>query len=131
MTRRLGANFIAALCLSALFGMVAAAAGNAPVADSAMRGDREAVRTLLKQGADVSAAQGDGMTALHWAAQRGDAELASMLIYAGANVGAVTRIGQYTPLHVAAGSSTGAVVELLLKAGANINAKTTNTGATP
>ena len=33
------------------------------------------MRTLLKQGSDVNAAQGDGMTALHWAAQRGDAEL--------------------------------------------------------
>jgi ankyrin repeat protein len=131
MTRRLGLNFVAALCLSALFGVVAGAAGNSPVADAAMRGDREGVRTLLKQGADVSAAQGDGMTALHWAAQRGDADLAAMLIYAGANVGAVTRIGQYTPLHLAAGSPTGAVVEALLKAGANVNAKTTNTGATP
>jgi ankyrin repeat protein len=96
-----------------------------------MRGDREEVRTLLKQGADVSAAQGDGMTALHWAAQRGDLELASMLMYAGANISAVTRIGQYTPLHLAAGSATGAVVDTLIKGGANVNAKTTNTGATP
>ena len=54
------------------------------------RGDaaatRDAVRALLKQGADVNAAQGDGMTALHWAAMSGDAELAQMLLYAGANV---------------------------------------------
>ena len=28
-----------------------------------------------KQGADVNAAQGDGMTALHWAAMQGDAEI--------------------------------------------------------
>jgi ankyrin repeat protein len=131
MTRRLGLNFIAALCMSALVGVVVGAAASSPVADAAMRGDREAVRALLKQGADVSAAQGDGMTALHWAAERGDAELAAMLIYAGANVGAVTRIGQYTPLHLAAGSATGAVVDALLKAGANVNAKSTNTGATP
>jgi len=132
MTRRLGTNFVAAICIASFMSaLVGAAAGNSPVADAAMRGDVEAVRTLLKQGADVSAAQGDGMTALHWAAQRGDAELASMLIYGGGNVGAVTRIGQYTPLHLAAGSATGAVVEALIKAGANVNAKTTNTGATP
>jgi len=36
----------------------------APVADAAMRGDLVEVRTLLRAGADVNAAQGDGMTAL-------------------------------------------------------------------
>ena len=57
-----------------------------------------AVKALLKQAADVNAAQGDGMTALHWAAMNGDAELAQMLIFAGANVRATTRLGTYTPL---------------------------------
>src|SRR5687768_472041 len=74
----------------------------APVAAAAQAKDSAAVRTLIKEGADVNAAQGDGMTALHWAALNGDAELASMLLYAGANVGAKTRIGGYTPLHLAA-----------------------------
>ncbi|MCH7892499.1 MAG: ankyrin repeat domain-containing protein, partial [Gemmatimonadetes bacterium] len=40
-----------------------------PVADAAMRGEIETVRSLLREGADVNAAQGDGMTALHWAAE--------------------------------------------------------------
>ena len=62
------------------------AAPAAPVADAAMEGDRDAVRALLKQAADVNAAQGDGMTALHWAAMKDDAELAQMLLFAGANV---------------------------------------------
>src|SRR5690348_14721125 len=52
--------------------------GAAAVADAAMAGDKEAVRALLKQGLDVNGAQGDGLTALHWAAQRGDADLASV-----------------------------------------------------
>ena len=78
-----------------------AAPSPSPVADAAMKGDRDAVRALLKQGADVSAAKGDGMTALHFAAERGDAAMTEMLVYAGANVAAVTRIGQYTPLHLA------------------------------
>jgi ankyrin repeat protein len=43
------------------------AAAPAPVADAAMKRDTDAVRTLLKNGEDVNAAQGDGMTALHWA----------------------------------------------------------------
>ena len=44
------------------------------------RGDAAAVRTLLKQGADVSTAHPDGMTPLHWAAERGDAAMADALI---------------------------------------------------
>jgi ankyrin repeat protein len=119
-----------------LFGAVlatawlAAAPSTTPVADAAMKGDRDAVRVLLKQGADVGAAHGDGMTALHWAAERGDADLAEMLLYAGANVAAVTRIGQYTPLHLAAKAASVPVVEALLKAGANVSARTTNSGVT-
>jgi uncharacterized protein len=132
MTRRLGLSFTLALGMSiGMSALLAAADSTSPVADAAMRGDRDAVRALLKQGVDVSAAQGDGMTALHWAAQRGDTELASMLVYGGANVGAVTRIGHYTPLHLAAGAGNPSVVEALLKAGASVTATTTNTGATP
>ena len=69
--------------------------------------------TSVGQGAVIGAAQGDGMTALHWAAERGDAELAQLLIYAGANVSAVTRIGLYTPLHLAAKSGNAAVASVL------------------
>src|SRR6516165_8442417 len=90
-----------ALAVSLTAVLAAAPGGGSPVADAAMRGDREAVRTLLKQGADASASRTDGMTALHYAAERGDADLASVLIYAGANVSAMTRIGSYTPLHLA------------------------------
>ncbi len=101
------------------------------VADAAMKGDHAAVRLLLQQGADVNGAQGDGMSALHWAADRGDADLTQMLVYAGANPGAVTRIGQYTPLHLAARSGSVAAVTGLLKAGAKVDAKTSTSGATP
>src|SRR5689334_6819396 len=128
MKRWLGLTFSVALLATA---WLAAAPSGTPVADAAMRGDRDGVRTLLKQGADVGAAQGDGMTALHWAADRGDAELAEMLIYAGANVAAVTRIGQYTPLHLAAKAANAAVVDTLLKAGASVSAKTSPSGVTP
>ena len=98
MKRRVMVAAAFALYLTALAG---ASPSTSPVADAAMRADRDGVRALLKQGADVGGAQGDGMTALHWAAERGDVALADMLLYAGANVAAVTRIGQYTPLHLA------------------------------
>ncbi len=98
-----------------------------PVADAAMHRDAEAVRALLLNGADVNAAQGDGMTALHWAARNDDVQIARMLVYAGANVGATTRLGDYTPLHLAAKSGSAAVVATLLEAGASATA-TTSTG---
>ena len=102
-----------------------------PVADAAQRGDLDAVRALLRDGADVNAAQGDGMTALHWAAQHDDDELVDMLLYAGARVDSGTRIGHYTPLHLAARAAGTTVVEMLLDAGSDPNAATTNSGAAP
>ncbi|MCU1381369.1 MAG: hypothetical protein JWL71_66, partial [Acidobacteria bacterium] len=117
-----------ALVMTAWLG---AAPSPSAVADAAMKGDRDAVRALLKQGADVSAAKGDGMTALHFAAERGDAAMAEMLVYAGANVAAVTRIGQYTPLHLASRAGNVAVVQALITAGAAVSARTSTSGVTP
>jgi uncharacterized protein len=128
MKRLVGVCACVALAMTAWLG---AAPSPAAVADAAMKGDRDAVRALLKQGADVSAAKGDGMTALHFAAERGDAAMTEMLVYAGANVSAVTRIGQYTPLHLASRAGNEAVVAALLKAGASVAAKTTTSGVTP
>jgi uncharacterized protein len=107
-----------------------ASSSTAAVADAAMARDRAAVRTLLQQGGDASAAQGDGMTGLHWAATHGDVELAEMLLYAGANTRATTRLGAYTPLHVASRAGFAAVVTRLVGAGADVEARTA-TGATP
>src|SRR5829696_8749748 len=105
-------------------------AAESPVADAAARGDRDAVKALLKEAADVNAAQGDGMTALHWAAINGDLELAQMLIVAGANVRATTRLGAYTPLYLASQQGHGGVVQALIKAGSDVKAGTPN-GTTP
>ncbi len=113
---------IAAFCLSALLH----AAAPASLVDAAMQGNRDAVRTMLKQGADVNTAQGDGMTALHWAAQKGDVELAKTLLYAGANVKAATRVGGYTPLLIAAKNGNAPMIETLTTGGADANSATMN-----
>ena len=102
-----------------------------PLVDAASRGDIQTVQQMLRAGADVSAAQGDGMTALHWAADRGDTELAEMLIFAGANLEAGTRIGHYTALHIATRRGRIGVANALISAGADVTASTTNSGVLP
>jgi len=103
---------------------------NRAVADAAMRGDLTAVKKLIAQGADVNDAEGDGMTALHWAAEHGDSAMAATLLKAHANVKAVTHIGSYTPLHIASKAGSASVVRELIKAGSDVNAATTD-GAAP
>jgi ankyrin repeat protein len=127
MTRHIGALLLAAVTMTAAVG----AAANSPVADAARRGDLDAVKSLLQDGADVNAPLGDGMTALHWAAERGDLPLTTTLLYAGANVAAVTRVGQYTPLHIAARTGNAGIVKALIEHKADANARTAPSGATP
>lgn len=93
------------------------AAADSPVADAAQRGDTESVRTLLRGGADVNAAQADGMTALHWTALNGDLKTMNVLLYAGAATESLTRLGAYTPLHLASSRGHAAAVARLLEAG--------------
>ena len=126
---RLILHFTVALAVSTA--LVSAQQSSVAVPDAARRGDAAAVKTLVQQGADVNAAQGDGMTALHWAAERGDAALAEMLLYAGANTAAVTRIGNYTPLHLAAKAGSAGVVKALLAKGADPSARVTSGGVAP
>ncbi len=118
---------INSLCLVLL--LTAAVPPESPVADAAMRGDADAVRELLRKGADVNAAQGDGMTALHWAADSGDAGMAEILVYAGASLESITRVGSFTPLMVASRTGNTDVIAALLGAGAKVDA-VTETGET-
>ena len=129
MTRRLGGATLVAVMVVGAWLQAAAPSGRSAVADAAMRREVDIVRTLLRQGADVNGAQGDGMTALHWAATHGDAALTEILLYGGANVKATSRLGRYTPLHVASQNGAAPVVAALLARGAEVNA-TTTTGAT-
>ena len=101
----------------------------ASLPDAASKGDLATVRALIAARANVNAAQGDGMTALHWAAERGDLPMATVLLKAGAKVTPITRNGAYTPLHIAARAGNGAVVKALLAAGADPKVLTA-TGAT-
>src|SRR5262245_20120538 len=103
---------------------LAAAPPDARVAEAAMRRDVEAVRTLMRGGADVNAPQGDGMTALHWAALNADLDTMNVLLNAGAATEATTRVGAYTPLHLATTRGNAAAVARLLEAGSRVAAAT-------
>ena len=129
MSRRVLRNIFGVVALPLLLG--GSTGPDTPVADAAQRRDIAVVRQLLRQGADVNAAQGDGMTALHWAVRHGDIELGRTIVYAGGDVHAGTRIGRYTPLHMAARSGDVGFVILLLGANADPNETTINSGATP
>src|SRR5881296_4701978 len=97
------------------------ATGPLPLIDAVKNVDREAVRSLLKQGANVNATQADGTTALHWASYRDDLESADLLIRSGANVNARNDLGA-TPLWAACQNGSESMVGRLLTAGANPNA---------
>lgn len=109
-------NLFAGLFITAL---LSSAAGDARLADAAQQDDRAAVRDLLSQKVEVNRAQGDGMTALHWAASNDDLELVQLLLDAGANIKAETRLGAVTPLFMACKNGSASVIEALLKAGAS------------
>src|SRR5215831_5917314 len=71
------ANMSARPVIAACFGFALICAANAygagsEIADAAMNKDIPAVRSLLRQKADVNAPQADGATALHWAVQLND-----------------------------------------------------------
>lgn len=117
-TARAGAHAPSGAAASAGAGSPATAAA---LADAAENADWTSVRALLKQGADVNAAQADGMTPLHWAAWQDNAEVAGLLVKAGAKVQAASRYG-VTPLSLACTNGSAPMVEMLLAAGADASA---------
>jgi ankyrin repeat protein len=112
-------SFRAFAAVGVLSAVAVSSAQDTRLVDAAMGGDRMAVRALLKSAADVNTPQGDGMTALHWAASNDDVEMARLLVAAGANVRAATRVSAMTPLLLAAQSGSAPVIDLLLGAGAD------------
>ena len=85
---------------------------------------RSAVMALCDAGAAVQAATGEGVSALHFAAQYGRPEVVHALLSRGADPDAATRMGE-TPLHYAALAGAGTdCMAALLDAGADIDEET-------
>lgn len=119
MRRYLSALFVLSVCLSTVGG----AQSPRPLIDAVKRGDREAVRALLRSKADVNAVEPDGTTALHWAVRANDLETVNALIRAGANVKTQNRYG-LPPITLAATNGSAEAIDALLKAGADANTAT-------
>ncbi|HEX7079427.1 MAG TPA: ankyrin repeat domain-containing protein [Gammaproteobacteria bacterium] len=98
---------------------VSTAAADESLADLIQAGDREAALEMIRAGADVNAAQGDGTTPLHWAVYRIDPELVSVLLERGAKADAVNLYGS-SPLAEAVKVGHAGLVETLLEAGADV-----------
>jgi uncharacterized protein len=105
--------------------LVAGAPADTRLSVAAMNGDTTAVQALLNEGVDINAAQGDGTTALHWAASRDDLAMTQLLLKAKADVNAKTRLNEMTPLLMAARAGNGRIVDALLKAGADVKSTST------
>ncbi len=91
-----------------------------PLQDAVKRGDADAVRTLLRAGADANSADPDGTVALHWAAHSENLEIVNLLLAAGARPSISSRY-KITPLSLAAEAGNAPIVERLLDAGADPN----------
>jgi ankyrin repeat protein len=109
-------------CASFALGLFCAsaslAADGAGLVDAARNGNVDAVRSLLKGGADPNQTAPDGSTAVHWAVHADNLAMLNALLAAGAKPDAVTRY-KITPLTLAAQNGNAALVERLLGAGAN------------
>ena len=125
----IGAVAACSLAMAAASSATAVAKAHPELIQAVKAGDHATVRALLERGADATAPQGDGATALHWAAHRDDAESARLLIGAGGRASAADDHG-VTPLSLACLNGSAAMVELLLESGADPNAAR-STGETP
>ena len=123
-------TFIVALLLTAGWApALATEAVDAGLIAAIRAGDETGVRTALADGADVTAAEADGTTPLHWAVQADHATIVDLVLAAGADadvdfdfdVDAANRYG-VRPLVLACTRGKAAIVKRLLEAGADANA---------
>jgi len=83
-------RYVPRVVLVALLSAASLSAGRSEsrLAEAIQAGDREEVRKLLKDPAEVKATEADGTTPLHWAVRSDDLETSKALLSAGANASA-------------------------------------------
>lgn len=98
-----------------------------PLTLAAINELQDVVSELLKYKIDVNKPNGDGWTALKYAAKSGELDMAKQLIKAGASVDQADNDG-WTPLMNACNEGHDDVIKFLIKSGAKVNARAKNGG---
>ena len=101
-------------------GFTCVSASENPIIEAARSSDINTLSNLLTDSSDINTTQGDGATALHWAAHLENLEMVDLLINKGADVNHTNDLGA-TPLWVGTVSGNQSIISRLLQAGANPN----------
>ena len=120
MRAPLVARSLAAAALLALLTSPSVHAATPRLVQAVKSGDRTTALTLARDASEVTAAEADGTTALHWAVRGDDYELVDRMLRTGADVNAANRYG-VTPLKLAAVDGNAKLLKRLLDAGGNAN----------
>ncbi len=99
------------------------ATGETALHYAATTGKTEAVKLLLKAGANINAKDDRGRNVLHRAVQSADGEIVALLVGKGAEIDAKDDESGFTALHHAARLGNTNAAEVLIAKGADINAK--------
>src|ERR1700681_1403397 len=118
------------LLLTVGFSLASAAYGaSLQPADAAQAQDRESLRALVRQHANLNLPQPDGTTALQWAAHWNDLEAVKLLLGPGAN-GLAAHRDVAPPLSEAVVQGSAPMMDVVRKAGAAPNTAATGDGET-
>ena len=93
-------------------------------------GQLDAIKLILAHSGNINAADGNGMTALHFAAQQGNKDFIALLLDNNAQVDAESKSSD-TPLNLALDSKSPDTVQLLLEHGAKPDVRPNTTGFSP
>jgi ankyrin repeat protein len=99
--------------------------GGTPLMMASLTGSCEALKTLIRIGADPLNANDNGETALYLAAQEGHNDIVSVLIQdddgVGGELDVATTSGWWTPLYASAQHNQLSTAQLLMTSGADVN----------
>ncbi len=85
----------------------------------------DVAKALIEKGADINAANEQGITPLHWAVMKESREAVQLFVSSGANAGQSNKAG-YSPLDLACVGANLALIETFIKMGATVSGECKN-----